>query len=177
MTRSCRSSSPTGSSKREQPATVKASQDIPKAACTRKGSFKHSKEGGKSKQFYMWRLRSLLPGVSGQDRVTEVSNPYTSRGGGGKHSLLASSSHGASCHLPPSLPPSPHSWNWWRLRSPTSATCRVCCRSQMATVGRRLTCLHWERWWSSCEVSMSVREASHNTEAAARAARPGQWCE
>jgi len=104
MTRSCRSSSPTGSSKREQPATVKASQDIPKAACTRKGSFKHSKEGGKSKQFYMWRLRSLLPGVSGQDRVTEVSNPYTSRGGGGKHSLLASSSHGASCHLPPSLP-------------------------------------------------------------------------
>lgn len=23
----------------------------------------------------MWRLRSLLPGVSGQDRVTEVSSP------------------------------------------------------------------------------------------------------
>lgn len=72
MTRSCRSSSPSGSSKRVQPAAAKASQDIPKAACTRKGSFKHSKDGGKSKQFYMWRLRSLLPSVSGQDKVTEV---------------------------------------------------------------------------------------------------------
>ena len=142
MTRSCRSSSPTGSSKRMQPATVKASQDIPKAACARKGSFKHSKEGGKSKQFYMWRLRSLLPGVSGQDRVTEVSNPTPRAAASTPTCLQLTRSFMSPTPLPPSLP---HSWNWWRLRSPTSATCRVCCRSKMAAVGRRLTCQHWER--------------------------------
>ena len=109
MTRSCRSSSPPGSSKRVQPA-AKASQDIPKAACTRKGSFKHSKEGGKSKQFYMWRLRSLLPGVSGQDKVTEVSSAPPAV----DHALLAlahaTELHHITCTLvlapsPPSPPP------------------------------------------------------------------------
>ena len=105
MTRSCRSSSPTGSSKRVQPATVKASQDIPKAACTRKGSFKHSKEGGKSKQFYMWRLRSLLPGVSGQDRVTEVSNP-TPRAAASTPTCLQLTRSFMSPTPPPPPPPS-----------------------------------------------------------------------
>lgn len=72
MTRSCRSSSPQNSTRCPSRTSEKASQDIPKTSCTRKGSFKQERKDVKSKQFFLWRLKALVPGVSTEDKLSEL---------------------------------------------------------------------------------------------------------